>query len=98
MASDALHGLFVALTGQAVPDARQLRNPGPGPAAYAEAPADHVVYAHRMLVTQLVAFVWEWSLTLVTAVFDPARALLRQAYLRALYRMILTSSALWLTA
>ncbi|MEU3519936.1 hypothetical protein ABZ770_32485, partial [Streptomyces sp. NPDC006654] len=48
-------------------------------------------YTNRMIVAQVVQFVFEWALTLVMAVWNPVGALVEQAFLRAFYRVVLRS-------
>ncbi|WP_318219103.1 hypothetical protein [Streptomyces sp. SCL15-6] len=51
-----------------------------------------------MIVAQVVQFLFEWASTLVLAIFNPVQAAVEQAFLRALYRLILRSLLLRLLA
>ncbi|MET8832005.1 hypothetical protein ABZX40_39155 [Streptomyces sp. NPDC004610] len=58
---------------------------------FADESAYQVEYMNLMIVKQLGMFAAEFAATFVMAVFNPVGALLRQAYLRAFYRMVLNS-------
>ncbi|MEV7289755.1 hypothetical protein AB0O01_35265, partial [Streptomyces sp. NPDC093252] len=60
-------------------------------ADYVDESAYQVEYTNLMIVLQLMMFVVEFALTFITAIWDPAGALLRQSFLRAFYRMVLKS-------
>ncbi|MER6378316.1 hypothetical protein ABT255_61350, partial [Streptomyces mirabilis] len=51
-------------------------------------------YTDRMIIAQAAMFFFEWALTLVLAVFNPIEALVEQAFLRALFRVIFRSTLL----
>ncbi|MER6852513.1 hypothetical protein, partial [Streptomyces flaveolus] len=55
-------------------------------------------YTNRMIVAQVVQFLFDWALTLVLAIFNPVQAAIEQTFLRALYRLILRSLLLRLLA
>ncbi|MEU0950276.1 hypothetical protein ABZ379_47735, partial [Streptomyces canus] len=55
-------------------------------------------YTNRMIIAQVVQFLFEWAITLILAVFNPLQAVIEQAFLRALYRFILRSFLLRLLA
>ncbi|MGW2975671.1 WXG100-like domain-containing protein, partial [Streptomyces mirabilis] len=51
-------------------------------------------YTNRMIIAQAAMFFFEWALTLVLAIFNPIEALVEQAFLRALFRVIFRSTLL----
>ncbi|MEB3962877.1 hypothetical protein OKJ48_21880, partial [Streptomyces kunmingensis] len=55
-------------------------------------------YTNRMIIAQVAQFLFEWTVTLVLAVFNPLQALIEQSFLRLLYRYILRSFLLRLLA
>lgn len=57
-----------------------------------------IAYTVRMIIAQVVQFLFEWALTLVLAIFNPVQAAVEQTFLRALYRLILRSLLLRLMA
>ncbi|MFI5753567.1 hypothetical protein ACIGYQ_48330, partial [Streptomyces sp. NPDC053726] len=65
---------------------------------YARETGYQIDYTNRMIIVQVVQFLFEWALTLIMAVFNPIAALMEQSFLRALYRLILRSFLLRLLA
>ncbi|MET8565961.1 hypothetical protein ABZV75_37395 [Streptomyces flaveolus] len=67
-------------------------------ADYAGEYAYQLDYTVRMIIAQVFQFLAEWALTLVLALWNPVGALIEQAFLRALYRVVLRSWILRLLA
>ncbi|MFG2632334.1 hypothetical protein, partial [Streptomyces sp. NPDC048473] len=65
---------------------------------YARETGYQIDYTNRMIIVQVVQFLFEWALTLILAIFNPIAAVVEQTFLRALYRLILRSFLLRLLA
>ncbi|MFJ5259746.1 hypothetical protein ACIQAC_04610 [Streptomyces sp. NPDC088387] len=61
-------------------------------ADYSRETAYQALYTIRMIIGQLVTFVFEWAMTLILAIYNPLAALVKQVFLRALYRLLLSST------
>ncbi|MGW3290757.1 hypothetical protein ACWDR3_39600, partial [Streptomyces sp. NPDC001002] len=85
-------------SGEGADAIEQLKTTAKNLADYAQESAYQVDYANRMIIAQLVMFVFEWALTLIMAIWNPIGALIEQSFLRALYRLILRSVVLRLLA
>ncbi|HEY5834683.1 hypothetical protein, partial [Streptomyces sp.] len=55
-------------------------------ADYARETGYQIDYTNRMIIAQVVQFLFEWALTLILAIFNPLAALIEQSFLRALYQ------------
>ncbi|GAA2339888.1 hypothetical protein OKJ48_22530 [Streptomyces kunmingensis] len=76
----------------------RLRHTAGQLADFARETAYQIDYTNRMIVVQVAQFLFEWTLTLVLALFNPLQALIEQSFLRVLYRIILRSFLLRLLA